>query len=244
MTAQRPGELLTPSTLDGYRSLVFYRDELGYDYLTQLPEGECELMLGGGVAAAGDELLLKEIGIVDDSEYCKQLVTHLSGSLPIYFGHRNWGAESVPDEDFEEEEWHQGRVKSIWSGIISISADALPWVGRLSTKLSGRKSPPASSTPQSQTRLTCTPSASSKEALLLPTSSMDLTAPPGEWVTSSYTGEGMVHAWLCATALGSMILGTEIKDGIMHWFPEVMEVSEERWKKAKIGDLMGALNKD
>ena len=243
MTAQRPGNLLTPSTLDGYRSYVFYRNELGYDYLTQLPEGEYELMLGGGTAAAGDELFLKEIGITDDGKYCKQLVTHLSGSLPVYFGHRNWGAECVPNEKFEREGWFQGRVKSIWSGIISISADGLPWVGRLPAKLSGRKTPPTSSTPQSKTNFTHTSSASSKEALIA-TSSMPLTASPGEWVTASYTGEGMVHAWLCATALGSMILGTETKGGIMHWFPEVMEVSEARWKKAKIEDLMGALDKD
>lgn len=243
MTAQRPGDLLGPSTLDGLRSYVFYRDELGYDYLTQLPEGENELMLGGGVAAAGDELFFKEIGIADDSEYCKQLITHLSGSLPVYFGHRNWGAESVPDDELEDEEWNQGRVKSMWSGIISISADALPWVGRIPTKLSGRKSPPASSTPQAQTRLAHNHFASSKEALLPPSSNY-IAAPPGEWLTASYTGEGMVHAWLCASALGSMILGTEIKDGIMYWFPEVMEVGEARWKKARIEDLMGALGKD
>jgi glycine/D-amino acid oxidase-like deaminating enzyme len=32
---------------------------------------------------------------------------------------------------------------------------------------------------------------------------------PGQWVSAGYNGEGMVYAWLCATAVAIMILGME-----------------------------------
>lgn len=228
MTAQRPGVALAPSTLNGLRSYVFFRDaHSGDDYLTQLPSGENELMLGRGV--------LKDIGISDDSDYSRDFAMHLSGALPIYFGERNWGAEKPPTDLT----WHQGRVKSIWSGIISISADSHPWVGRLPYKLSGRKSPPASSTPgiaESQSEA----SVDSKESIF----PRPITAAPGEWICASYTGEGMVHAWLCAKAVASMVLGTEVEEQTSSWFPEVMAVTEARWKKAKMEDLMAMLRRD
>ncbi|EGO00875.1 hypothetical protein SERLA73DRAFT_178847, partial [Serpula lacrymans var. lacrymans S7.3] len=65
MSAQRPGQSLDPSTLSGQRSFVFYTGTVGYDYLTQLPTGENELMLGGGFARAAEDNFI-EVGNTDD----------------------------------------------------------------------------------------------------------------------------------------------------------------------------------
>ena len=95
MTAQRPGAGLSPSTLDGRRSWVFYDKHIGYDYLTQLPTGERELMFGGGFFQGGDDGL-SELGTFDDSKINAGIAAHLSGSLPLLFGNINWGTEAVP----------------------------------------------------------------------------------------------------------------------------------------------------
>ncbi|KAK0506551.1 FAD dependent oxidoreductase [Armillaria luteobubalina] len=55
-------------------------------------------------------------------------------TLAAYFG-KWWGSESA-DED--ENHFEKGRVKKAWSGVLGISADGLPWVGSLPSKVSGR----------------------------------------------------------------------------------------------------------
>ena len=72
----------------------------------------------------------------------------------------------------------------------------------------------------------------------------NLTSTPGEWISASYSGEGMVHAWLCAKALAYMVLDAEEDGGLKEWFPEVMRVTEERWKKANVDDLLEELGGD
>jgi hypothetical protein len=54
-----------------------------------------------------------------------------------------------------------------------------------------------------------------------------------EWVCAAFGGEGMVQAWLCGKALGTMLLE---RDGVLvgggadiSWFPEQLRVSEERF---------------
>ncbi|KAH9982041.1 FAD dependent oxidoreductase-domain-containing protein [Lactifluus volemus] len=54
----------------------------------------------------------------------------------------------------------------------------------------------------------------------------------GEWVSAGYSGEGMVHAWLCAHALALMVLGVEEEEGLRTWFPDEFRLSEKRWKVA------------
>ena len=227
MTAQRPGTSLFQSTLNGLRSFIFYHGSIGYDYLTQLPVGEHELMFGGGWHSAMDAALA-DIGISDDSQYSLPGASHLSGSLPLYFGIENWGKEkhAIPCEE-DEVQWGEGRTKAQWSGILGFSADGLPWVGRLPTKVSGRTEPPTTSTPRVRFQY-------SKDD---PTESVRrLTAAPGEWISAGYTGEGMVHAWMCGKALSHMILDSE--DEIKDWFPEIMRVTEKRWKRADPSDLL------
>lgn len=225
MTAQRPGTGL-PTDACGSRAHVFNYPAPGYDYLTQLPrrEGKSEggvLLFGGGFRQAGG-FVVSEFGVADDSGYHLGIASHVQGALPEYFGRRNWGAESVDVPREEEEEdgpWGQGRVKAVWTGIISISADLRPWVGRVPSVISGRAAPQP-----------------------LPTKS-DIAAArslaaPGEWVSTGYTGEGMVHAWLCAHALALMVLGVENEEGVHTWFPGEYCLTEKRWKKATIEQLM------
>ena len=40
------------------------------------------------------------------------------------------------------------------------------------------------------------------------------TADPREWIAAGYSGEGMVHVWLCSRALALMVLGLENARGM------------------------------
>ena len=127
--------------------------------------------------------------------------------------------------------WSEDGVKAIWSGI---SACLLPWVGRLPVKLAARQSPPESATPVIKILKTV------EGPVDFPTLST-LTASPDEWISASYSGEGMVNAWLCAKALAFMVLDAEEKGRLNKWFPDVMKVTEARWEKADIELLLEEL---
>lgn len=227
MSAQRPGTSLSASTLDGQRSFVIHPGGLGYDYLTQLPSGEHELMFGGGWASAFDSALT-DIGCADDSDFSIAVASHLAGALPLYFGSESWGREKEPEQADGEGEvsWAEGRTKAQWGGILGISADGLPWVGRLPSKISGRAAP---------ARASAVPGSSASEKTKAPR-----LAPPGEWISAGYTGEGMVHAWICGKALACMVQDVEDEGGepMREWFPEMLRVTEERWKKASLEEFI------
>lgn len=243
MSAQRPGTTLnTKSTLAGDRAFIFYSGTIGYDYLTQLPTGENELMFGGGWASSMDAAFA-DVGEVDDTKFSWPVASHLAGALPLYFGAENWGKEKEPEETEDERnsgvKWGEGRTKASWSGILGISADGLPWVGRLSPKLSGRAEPPRTCTPKlSHNPLTDKDhdSSYSKRTTSSADELVELTLPPGEWVAAGYTGEGMVHAWMSGKALAFMVLNDE--EGIKDWFPEILRINERRWKKADIVEFL------
>ena len=227
MSAQRPGQSLsTHSTHHGARSHIFYAGPTGYDYLTQLPLGEHELMFGGG-AAQGGRAILPEVGNTDDSGYNMAIASHISGALPEYFGADHWGREGTPQEDNDAQVmWRRGRVKALWTGILGISVDGLPWVGRVPEKVSGRRAPSgaAVSGPKTGTELEGAPPP---------------ITPPGEWMSAGYSGEGMVNAWMCGRALACMMLGREAEREarLREWFPDVMRVTEKRWRKASLEDF-------
>jgi len=232
MSAQRPGSSLSASTLDGLRSYVFYSGSLGYDYLTQLPTGEHELMFGGGWASVMDTAIA-EFGSSDDSGVNLAVASHLAGALPYYFGTRHWGKEKdVADQDCEEGDvkWGTGRTKAQWSGILGISADGFPWVGRLPPKISGRSAPSPTLAPRDRD------SSDGAGKSVDSVGGKTLTAPPGEWISAGYTGEGMVHAWMCGKALAHMVLGRESE--ITDCFPDILRVTEKRWKKADVAELI------
>ena len=231
MSAQRPGTSLNHATLDGQRSFVFNTGAVGYDYLTQLPTGEKELMFGGGWAAGLAVAITTDIGLADDSEFSVPVASHLAGALPLHFGPENWGEEkaAIPQDRNEEVQWERGRTKAQWGGILGLSADGLPWVGRLPTKVSGRHEPPRTSTPTVDWK-----PKNGKEAEA--SSSSTLTASPGEWIAAGYTGEGMVHAWMSGKALAHMVVDDDAS--IKGWFPEILLVTEKRWKKADIAEFL------
>ena len=235
MSAQRPGKSIGPYTLDGHRSYVF-NSSGGYDYLTQLPTGEHELMYGGGVAQNIGSGIMDDFACADDSKFSLLTAAHVTGNLPLMFGLENWGPESepllVPDDSKDQEndvKWAEGRTKAFWSGILAVSADSTPWVGRLPVRLSGRPEPPR----------TIKPNASSRSSLNYDcekTAGEAHTAHSGEWIAAGYSGEGMPQAWLSAKALAYMVLDRESE--IQSWFPENFRVTEERWKKADVVNMV------
>ncbi|KAG9092389.1 hypothetical protein FS749_015779 [Ceratobasidium sp. UAMH 11750] len=188
MTAQTHRSF--PTTEGGRRSFSFLYAE-GYDYLTQRPDGT--IMIGGGFAQSPQQGMA-EVGINTDDAYDPTAAAHLCGALSVLFKSPNNEESEVAND-----------VKSIWAGSIGLSADRMPWVGRLPTRITGRGAPP----PQEDSKL----------------------AQPGEWVSAGYTGEGMVNAPLCAKALAMMILKPD-EDNVSSWFPDEMRISERRCRKA------------
>ncbi|KAJ8070109.1 hypothetical protein OCU04_000503 [Sclerotinia nivalis] len=99
-------------------------------------------------------------------------------------------------------------VKSMWTGNMGFSTDGLPWVGPLPESLTDRK---------------ITTTQTNHEG--------------AEWTAAAFSGEGMVHAWLCGKALTEMIFSFDATKGgvvIPEWFPEAMVISEERLENARL----------
>ncbi|KAF7329922.1 FAD-dependent protein [Mycena kentingensis (nom. inval.)] len=230
MTAQRPGLGLGQTASDadsvrtlagadsswlGHRSFVIYgENNAGYNYLTQQPVGSSsktypapngEFMLGGGLSGAN---VLGEVGVADDHASASVGVSaYLSGVLSMYFG-TAWGEEGRPSDAklASGSEVDPGRILKVWTGILGFSADHQPWVGRLPQKLTRRNCPKASSSNL---------------------------ASPGEWIAAGYSGEGMVHAYLCGKAVGRMLAQSAV-EGLV---PEPFVVTEKRWKRARLEDF-------
>jgi glycine/D-amino acid oxidase-like deaminating enzyme len=120
MSAQTPGDRF-PCQAAAHSWLFNY--DRGFDYLTQLPEGQ--MMLGGGFAQ-GEHGGLAELGVPTDSEMSMYIDIHLSGALPAIFGRENWGAV---DGD---------PVQAMWTGNMAFSSDSFPWVGRLPSSATDR----------------------------------------------------------------------------------------------------------
>lgn len=205
-------------------------------------------MLGGRSEAA----LLANIGVVDDSTGDFEIEAYLSGALQQYFS-EHWGQESSeadPDSKAEPQSagvaWGQGRVKAAWTGIIAISADMQPWVGRVPESVSGRKEPrsvPLARPHPQQDAVSTTPSCStSMHSTIDVDASNPPLAAPGEWICAGYTGEGMVHAWLSGQAVAKMVLcvsdDEETAFGDLPALPAPFLITEKRVKAAKFEDLL------
>lgn len=180
-----------------------------FDYLTQqpadlagetsssYPSPEGELMFGGGFAS--NKGCIADVGNVDDSAWNPDTAQHITEALGGYFEDKggDGGAE---------------HVKAVWSGIIGVSTDEKPWVGRVSESITGRKSPGGGS--KGDTRL----------------------ASPGEWIAAGYSGEGMVHAWLSGKALAGQVMGTREAE-----LPKMYRLSSSRWRATGLTDLVARL---
>lgn len=204
------------------------QQEFAFDYLTQLLPANSspitgglptagEFMFGGGAMLGGnaEDMLLANIGVADDSGSDPSIAAYLRAALPKYFaGH--WGED--PDAPPPEAE---PRVKAEWTGIIAISADMQPWVGRVPASVSGREEP----------RMTAVGAGTHK-----------LLAPPAEWICAGYTGEGMVHAWLSGRAVARMVLGVVETDKEKPReeppLPEPFLITEKRVRAAKLEHIM------
>lgn len=281
MTAQRPWKDLgsMPSKSNpanggswtGTRSFVFFPGPSAhkYDYLTQQPApfplhtpsgayqnylpSEGELMLGGGFAHGNG--YLTELGNADDREWNLASGKYLSHVLEDYF--------VVGDVDRGK---GRDRVKSTWSGILGISVDQIPWVGRIPEKVSSRLSPRALSNhpevkePELEVTLVdivgntkkCTDLGSHYGISSMASNRL---AAPGEWMAAGYTGEGMVHAWMSGKALAYMVLGLDRASCVTRndseakgergadlgqWFPDIFRVTEERWENTGMEDLFAS----
>ncbi|KAF7340420.1 Nucleotide-binding domain-containing protein [Mycena venus] len=196
-----------------------------------------ELMFGGGAMLGGraEAAMMDNIGVADDSETDFEVTAYLGGALERYF-EPGWGEEgsgsatgsataSTMNEDKadanQEHEWGAGRMKAAWSGILGLSADGQPWIGRVPRGVSGREEP----------------SKVVNDNLSL--------ASPGEWIAAGFTGEGMTHAWLSGVALARMVLGeTNVapSDGPTSdaaALPPQFLITETRWKDADIESFLG-----
>lgn len=210
MTSQSPG--VNFPDLNGQRSWsIIYSS--GFDYITQRPTVDGvpgKVMLGGGFTQSPKQGM-DMIGIYDDSKMDSLTNAHNLGIMSTIF-EPNWG----PPVDQEP--------STVWSGVMGISADLRPLVGKLDPKLTGRKVK------------TINGSNTQKEA-----------NDHGEWIAAFFTGDGMVWAWLSGTALGLMITGSEDETlppapgqpggKLGDWFPPELLPTVKRVKAMDIADL-------
>lgn len=214
MTAQRPGKNFPQH--GGTRSWAFI-DDRGFEYVIQRPEsagseeGGSEIMLGGALFYAG----MDEIGVQTDAELNYYAGSHLGGVLPMVFGPEYWGTDHP-----------EGRVKSMWTGIMGYTIDMLPFVGKLESTITKRQAPEV-----------ITPQGISKNNM----------PDPAEWIAAGFNGEGMVNAWLCGVAVAMQVLGLEglhvdgepgVPSGkVSDWYPEEYAISTDRLSRATITEL-------
>ncbi|KAK6212652.1 hypothetical protein LQW54_005073 [Pestalotiopsis sp. IQ-011] len=211
MSAQRPGKQFPD--YDGSRSWSVIYGKSSFDYITQRPTVggvPGDIMLGGGFDRSRDQGL-SVVGRYDDSSDAIDALTvnHIGNIFPTVFS-PHWGDDQ-----------EGGRIKKYWAGIVALTGDFLPFVGRLDPKLTQRRPRTAKSS-------------DGVEA--------------GEWIAAGFCGDGMVWAWLSGTALGAMITGNDdekvpatpgrpggmVKD----WFPHELQPTLKRVQKADVANMM------
>lgn len=241
MSAQRPGPRFP--NLDGQRSWsVIFRN--GFDYITQRPSREVvssddgkthrepgEVMAGGGfLRSVGSGI--DQMAVYDDTTTDLFTKIHLHGVLSSVFA-PHWGPDgdiSASQKIGSTPQVGDGHIISLWSGIIAITGDLLPFVGRLEPRLTDRQPP---------SHTTIRGNVDKQDTAKLPD--------PGEWISAAYIGDGMVWAWLSGTALGLMVAGRDRKDlppapgrpagRVMDWLPRELAPSYDRMDKMDVTDL-------
>ncbi|KAK6498985.1 hypothetical protein TWF481_011556 [Arthrobotrys musiformis] len=214
----------------------------GFDYLTQRastsqtnPDGTAtqhpgEMMFGGAWAST-DNMGFDVCGLADDTKLNYLAAAHLSGLLPYIFGS---GANKNGVRS-----WSGVRIKNMWTGVLGMSADGLPWVGRVPKKISTRNVPKKEKTEKG--------------------------VETGEYCAVGFSGEGMVNCWGSATALARIVLGEEVSGNVRNkearvravkgeedvkgwrdekleeWFPKEFIIEDARIAKANPLDLVSAL---
>ena len=113
-------------------------------------------------------------------------------------------------------------------------------LGRVPPELTKRSTSKPSTTSDRETATKTAPAASDNKALGTHAS----LAPSGEWVAAGFSGEGMVHAWICARALARMILNEGTGDpakSLPDDLPKPFLFTQERWKRTSLDGMMAAL---
>ncbi|KAJ5675542.1 hypothetical protein N7462_008439 [Penicillium macrosclerotiorum] len=123
MSAQTPGDQFP---LQAAKHSWLFTYERGFDYLTQLPEGQ--MMFGGGFANS-EGGGVADLGIATDNDMSLYIDIHLSGALSAVFGHKSWGRV------------HGDQIQAMWTGNMGFSADGFPWVGQLPSSMTQRAGP-------------------------------------------------------------------------------------------------------
>ena len=209
MTAQEPGEVFPIQSPERSWGIAHNPD---FEYITQLvpdeKKGEKQgLLMVGGAFARSQNQGLEAVGNWDDSVKGDALTNMvLGGCMETVF--EGWG--------------RGGGIVSSWTGILGMTGDQMPFVGRLGV--------------EGQSDHT----------------SADGTGAPGQWISAGYSGEGMVLAWLSATAVAIMMLGLEDKEleggngmpggKLKDWFPqEAFSMNQGRIRRAQLTRLMDRL---
>lgn len=116
MSAQRPGTSFPASHGKRSWSPIYLP---GFDYVTQRPDGEDgragDLMVGGGFFRSAQDGM-DQLGVWDDGRHDLLPELHIRSIMPAIF-EPNYGAGA--------------EVKKTWSGILGITGDMMPLVGRL-----------------------------------------------------------------------------------------------------------------
>ncbi|GKT56386.1 FAD dependent oxidoreductase [Colletotrichum tofieldiae] len=193
-----------------------------FDYVTQRPNGD--VMLGGGFARSLEQGV-DMVGVWDDSGTEGLTIAHLAGVMKALFGGR----------------W-KGDVIRAWSGVLGVTGDMAPFVGRVPGSLSGVGGKLVGSRGKKSGRSLKLKKADDEEE------EGWKGAEAGEWVSAGYGGDGMVWAWLCGTALGVMIsgkAGVALEKGagfpggkLEEWFPKELLITEARVKRADMSNLV------
>lgn len=212
-----------------------------------------DLMLGGGFSRT-DSTFLSQIGVWDDS-ICRPLpVAHLLGVFGAVFREECWAGRSLSDSGVRTGSASVGgtsgalaagpALRKAWTGIICLTADRRPFVGRLDARVTGRKcSATPSSTSKSKTK--------SQTSQSLPIGTSSSTTTPGEWIAAGFVGDGMVWAWLSGMAVAVMLSGRENEDlpaapgrpagKLADWFPDDLYATYERVQKADLAKAFAEL---
>lgn len=124
VTAHRPGPKLKALHPNGLPQTYSFMYSNGYEYMIPRPRLASvpddfvgDIVIGGAVGALPNDGR-SEFGETDDTAINELSSKYLHASTKRYFG-KNWG-EDDPEQ----------RVRKEWSGIMGITGDGLPYVGR------------------------------------------------------------------------------------------------------------------
>ncbi|PVH70932.1 FAD dependent oxidoreductase-like protein [Cadophora sp. DSE1049] len=216
MSAQRPGKSFPDYGGALSWSIVGPKD---YEYISQRPGKPdaanglgAEIMTGGGSTHV-DGTGFNEVGQWEDDKIEQPIGSYLAGVLPMSFRSDFWGEDA-----------DGSIVKSMWTGVMGLTCDFMPLVGRISPSLTKR----TIKTGDRQDTVNGSPA-------------------PAEWISAGFNGSGMVTTWLSGVAVALQILGREnVKsegqvwkpDGIVSdWFPEQFMCEPKRIARGSINEL-------